>query len=1649
MPKPESCIPKTQWVNHLSKYFSNKVGKVFDEDNVIDAIIVIKHKLVSTYGPEMASYVDEAVRRGTGKNVQNPYFSPKRKLNQTLLSTKLKEYTVDGIESDLGFEDQENDSGDEADIDSRGFVTGAVHTGGKVSTLTQSDFDTMFIAATGSRLSPEGFASLMDLLRKAELSPEGFQAFFDSVDGATLDGVSISIPKLQDDYQKALDDMIEGEFNFSMADFLQLTEADQKTLIEDYISPEDSKGLLKQLYTSESAIRNLKLMYNAMRSDNRIDNEEKRRFIYTNLNFGKLRQLIAKGTDIVQAIRKSVTTTPFFGRRLQYNLEKKRLEGKFDIKSFIDHSTEKLRDFVVGKVTSSFSISQMVKLIPTKDASKGFFTQPLHREITEETIMNWEYELANQTNSKGSPTPLIIAGLSPGDNGDVYLTSLQREHLNEIITPEEFVKRLKKDSGFAKETINWVSKALQTKSVYQVALDLQKKYAQTQDQMREEFRKPRQVKPPYKIDKDKVDSGDIKQVTRKKSIGRVNDVFKVGKKYFKISNIRKSALGTIISKDYEAEGFDDPLDLMKSLKEVGWKGVSVKSKRRVLVTEFVEVTEDQARELVNREDSPKYSQQLSRQANLKSLMKVIGSIVQENLNSYFDRQYKLGYISKEQSEELANTSKSSTPFVRVEVIDSPLASNGKTYLHPILHYAGIIARHEWMQAVRGKDYMLDKDGDIFNIFDRLRIPISKGIMTQGIGPSNNIVYDQDKVEYYLDGEVYEHIVDIPGIGVTNVFDGASFSSETYLDRTAYALGVNKVRPDEHNLREIKTVFSEITNDENDSYEGYIEMKHAEHSAIPGLEIRDKKTGQVIAKMQTINGKTVILNNDNQSVDVISDLDATKAYRGKYNIKKQNKSHLAFQLKESSRRVVIAPHTKSAEDVSMFVQFLTSLNVPSLTGDTKAEFDKYSKVIYKLLIGQSDQYLDLFENVTKDKDKFWSLVKHMFSKKANLKHNLESLLSKTKGKGLLFEGNMASLRPVLLNRLIQRGSMQARTLADGLKGLTEGSGTKGSHYVLKPGKRVDVGKVILSADNHVIWDEVVRQLGTALGSEFSGLPKSDQVAQVNEILKKKDFKVLTWRFPILQLAALETRTIQEFSAEDGNAVYHHPEDTFRRLIGDNDIDESGIALISNKDAKAMEGFYETPWYKSQKTANPNIGMIDTGSTPKISNVNNVRTTMIDLINGFNAQGMATNLRAVASTLSMKFKTITFSDGVVVSPKILQSQDRNEDVIMDYAPIRPEVTEDEIPEFASFVNDKGTKWRAGDGLKFIKTSAEHEFLLIVNAAVDNLKKGTLTRTMGGRSSLWFTEKIFNVRNGELTDDHLRILRQIVNEFKYSSIKKLRHGASRYKISVTGKQNNLLNILGSLDDNLTKDANEKVNEYKEIAPKGNQNKELRISTADYTPNKTYEEQFVLRLYERYAKEFVDSGGTNEIPLLLDEIRQKNTAQIAKEIMLIELAKDKTLNSEAINKGLSLAHDFSEKFYGALASLSQGETKKDIESEDDHIVSKQAQYDKELFNIVVNTLPKIQKSIDTNGEGTWKVFTTALIYGVGARSNIQYLPPVELLEEGTLLSFFNAFDDVWDRKDPNTGQLVSTMISNTDKKAKASQLTSQLIKIKIKECS
>ena len=1043
-----------------------------------------------------------------------------------------------------------------------------------------------------------------------------------------------------------------------------------------------------------------------------------------------------------------------------------------------------------------------------------------------------------------------------------------------------------------------------------------------------------------------------------------------------------------------------------------------------------------------------------------SIVQITREIGSETFKNYISSQVEAGNMTKDQANILYNQGKSTykTRF-------------GDTPMFP-MHLASMVAKHEWLQAVRGNNYLMGPKGDnALNIFDRLRLNMSKGLQTEGIGPSRHIMYDQNKVEYWYKGEKFEHLRDIPGIkGLVNIFDGGSFSSGEYLDNTADNIGVYPVLENEHNLREVKTVYQEVTIDEETGSESYIEKKHAEHVAIDGLEITEKrkdgKKGNTIVQMQDIDGVVKIYSPKyNQWVDEVGDMDVFKTNTGIYDLK--NDSSVQFDLQESSRRIIITPHTKSPEDTYGPTQYLQSLNFvfdDPKNKEDKENLDNYKKAMLDIVLSQSDLYIDQFLDAGRNPDILWNMVAHLFTEKTDIKSGLQKMLVATKGAGVYHSNNLMQLKPMLLNMLMRKGAMQGRTYNTKL--YNRDNALQGSQYVMKPGREVERGKVILSKENHSIWDAVVKKSG--LGVSISLNPKDPTVEEVNEWLKTNEVNVLTFRAPVLQISALETRNIQEFVEDEGNAIYHHPEDTFVRLVGDHDIDKASTILLDNKQAKQLNKFYETPWYKEvAKTTNADIGIFETPKQFSILDDQGTKQAMVNIINGYSAQGQAANLKAVASTLSAKFKRIVLSeydaDGnpiggseVVLEPKMLWSRDsENQFYVMDYVPLRDDITQDDIPPYAEIVNKEGKTWKSGHGKKYLKTSGEHEFLLVANAAVDNLKTGLLTAGMGARNNEWYIDKMFNVIEGELTDKHYALLSKLKKEFNYSPLRDLRTKNTRKRMSIKKYYHDLAELHSkrtSSKEDQVRNIQESISEKWEIGGKQYELgfKEIEMRDDNITP----EERVLIRPYEKLENLWEQSTEEQGLfPFLFDDERLELTHYIAADKLFQEAEKEfiHSFSSKAVEEGLKLAAEFSSKFYKSFEQESpekRNENHDQDNQKEDSVIVKQAEFDERLFNLAIEYDNKISLAESRLGQGVRSAATLRFITGDASRKNIKYLPPVEVMDVNLLKKYMEIWDEVFMSRDANNEFITTNKSRISDFKGSQIPIASMIDKIRKKEC-
>ena len=959
----------------------------------------------------------------------------------------------------------------------------------------------------------------------------------------------------------------------------------------------------------------------------------------------------------------------------------------------------------------------------------------------------------------------------------------------------------------------------------------------------------------------------------------------------------------------------------------------------------------------------RYAALANRFANIDNIVRVVGV---KRLKDYFQPQ-----VNKNITEEQFNM-----------IIDGAIngsARNGlfNEYVSFPFHASGIIAKHEWLQAARGDDYMLAQDGNSYHLFNRMKLTMTKGLVPDDQSDTRHMIYDQDNVDFYYNGEKYEAIQDIPGLGATNIHDGASFGSSSYIRRLSEAIGVYPLTKKEHDVKQIKNVYSENTLDEKGKSLGYIEKKHALHEAPVGLEIWTKGSKEkgnnagLIAQILKEQGQVRIYNNSGTTVDELSDIDAVKTFTGKYDVKK-GQPFREFSLNYKSNRINKLPNVKSKDTVFGPTQYLSSLNynMEGFDKDIQDDFNSYSEAFTNMLLDQADVYIDSFIKASEDPDALRALMRYAYSQRGEAKDAVRNKLTITNGRGIHHPDHMSVLRQFILNTMIMKGSMQSRTFLSKLNPRLKNVNF-GSSYILSPGDFVKDDKhVILSSSNQVIYNKIKSMSG------------KKTVPEVNEWLKSNPQKVITYRAPVLNITSIESRTIQEFKEDAGEAIYHHPNDVAIRLIGDYDIDEAGVMLIPDEYISAIEGFQETLWFKNQKI-NANLDYFDKipDRLTNAANVNYSRNTMMDIIRGINTQGMATNMKSTASTLSMRFNSITFNDGVVVRPKKL-----TDEVIMDYAP----VALDKVPQGMKTVQKKGKH--------YIKTTFAHEALLVVNAATDHANKklkGMLVNKWGARNPLWFTERMFHVE-GNLTDKHLKILKDLSNEYKYSSVKRLR-------TNKTGKRMNSFlanSVINRIYNRITSPINDQKEYLISTFKQGDNANDLKIDILDMNQVVTPEEKLVTRLAKRLEERYDD---LNVRPYGYSKERYELAHHETKFQLWEEVKNDPSYTAEQIKVGYASATKFSNEFYKNF----KGVDKMTEDNADDAVKAKRTEYDEALFELAKKTQRDLNLLVKKHGENVRKIHAIAFMSGLGRVKNVRYLPPVEALDA----TVYNNYMRKWER--------------------------------------
>ena len=291
-----------------------------------------------------------------------------------------------------------------------------------------------------------------------------------------------------------------------------------------------------------------------------------------------------------------------------------------------------------------------------------------------------------------------------------------------------------------------------------------------------------------------------------------------------------------------------------------------------------------------------------------------------------------------------------------------------------------------------------------------------------------------------------------------------------------------------------------------------------------------------------------------------------------------------------------------------------------------------------------------------------------------------------------------------------------------------------------------------------------------------MDNNEKTAILNRYLEENEIIALGSRQPIQHVGGVIIRRIKGILPDVGDSLVAHVKDVAFQWIGDGDGDTVNLSILPNNEKlKKLSSLLQSEALKNEQTATADLNIFKHAPKTHPASYNGFVDTMLSTISNTNGQGIATNIKTSASVMELKLgdNPITFTDNVQV--KVVKNKDF---VVMDYAPLNDDVTNEDIPDFARIVNKDGSKWD-GVGKKYLRTTAQHERLLILNAATDNTKEHLITK-MWNMNYDSMVARIFKRTDGKpLSDNHLKVLKNLIRFFNYSPIRNGRDPETRMKL------------------------------------------------------------------------------------------------------------------------------------------------------------------------------------------------------------------------------------------------------------------------------
>ena len=1016
----------------------------------------------------------------------------------------------------------------------------------------------------------------------------------------------------------------------------------------------------------------------------------------------------------------------------------------------------------------------------------------------------------------------------------------------------------------------------------------------------------------------------------------------------------------------------------------------------------------------------------------KTARTVAAQLMESRYNQMLDIASKLsikGYTEYLNDElEAGNIGEQEVYLFLASIEQIPL-KNGRPVIPMYQFLAGIIAGHEWMKAVRYNSYAINDDAR--KTYDRLRLNKSTGVVLVGNGPSKHLIYDQDKVEIFYQGEKVDHIKDIPGLGLINTNDGATWGSTESLNRAGETSGRYPVNSYDTPVRQLKTVVVDRSDDGN----SYMEKKHAIFQSTPDIEIRDKKGNVILWSVEELGQVRLFARDDTGNVvniDEASDLDAVKTAIGKWDIKNKRLTHYIDETPEESSRVIILPATVAHTTATGPRQWMPNLNIDGLNKSDQAMMDQFKEVFETHMLSEADKHINLLLDVFEKPAFMRKLTRRKWAQENSEQDNLRNMLESINGMGILHPNFLSQLRPMVNNMLLKHGALQFRTFEDHVTGKRQP--IVGTYGVLTPDTGKQLGEnhdqFMASMDLQVVRDYVERAVlandakvmleriesgnidtGNIPASEFAidrarsdynSLSEEDKALYLNDSLENGDVKIsaIDWRTPILSLAAIDIKDLIRLVPNAGEALIFTAEDVAKKKTGDYDIDHAHINIIPQDLAEQLKQFKRTRYFQEQAEVTANLDLFESLSAASMADYNGRIYDAVVQIRGSNTQGMMTNMKSVTTTLAYKFGDITLTDGTVVRAK-----SPSDIVVMDYAPLKQdrsiEQIEKDLPAFASVIEGEDGKW-------YLKTTVEHEHTLIVNAATDHPKKGLLVNMWGFNGPDWIIPRMFKVVKGgkSLTPIHIKTLNSLKRMFNYSRLMnaEMYDGRPMNMEQFFYHSGKLLEFMESTPEDRLSLIKDNINKEKMVTIGGEKVKTIiGIKDMVIKENITSAEKLITRpvqkLLERYGENAPKYPGW----------MSPEEHQIVHYLALKDLINDIMNNKEeyglntpdVINAADQFITKFAEDFYQMFYNLQNEKG----EYEGGVSIAK-AQFDEDLWSFVKQGEQALNTLVQTHGNGVAVLATLRFAEGIGGKKNIRHFPPIEVMDANTFKKFMSLWE-------------------------------------------